>query len=198
METYLMEISMSRQNPVYPASCPVGFQGRYVVSPGDTLFTLAQIFRVRLDVLARNNPHITDPNVLIPGDILCVPAMMYLPCCVQLIKRGRVPFGSGAVGFVNFGPRGGQSVSVLATLPDPAYFGSEFDMYIATVFIRDIGGFGNELFPTREDPPTWSTRIDLPAALSLTADARLVIQPSNSVTGIDGNVIFDSSLMACR
>lgn len=78
---------MSRQNPVYPVSCPEGFKGRYVVSPGDTLYTLAQIFRTRVDVLARNNPHIPDPNLLIPGDVLCVPAFMTIPCCVQLLKE---------------------------------------------------------------------------------------------------------------
>lgn len=189
---------MSRQNPVYPVSCPEGFKGRYVVSPGDTLYILAQIFRTRVDVLARNNPHIPDPNLLIPGDVLCVPAFMTIPCCVQLFKRIRVPFGSGAVGFVNFGPRGGQSVSVLATLPAPSYFGSGYDMYITTVLVGDIGGFGNELFPTGEDPPTWSTRIELPTVVSLTGDARLVIQPSNSITGIDGPVIFDNFLQACR
>jgi len=81
---------VNRQNPRIPDSCPEGFKGRYVVSPGDTLFTLSQIFRVRLEALYANNHHIPDPNILYPGDILCVPSQIPIPCCVELQKKTRV------------------------------------------------------------------------------------------------------------
>lgn len=187
---------MNRQGPRVPKSCPEGFKGRYVVVPGDTFYTLSRIFRVRLEALYANNHHIPNPNLLLPGDILCVPALIPIPCCVQLQKRGRVPFGAGAVAYANFGPRGGQSISVMATLPAPSFFGN-YDIYIATAYFKDIGGFGNQLMPTREDPPTWSGRIDLPTVVSLSADVRITVQPSNSITGISGNVIFENTLQDC-
>jgi LysM repeat protein len=187
---------VTRQNPRIPDSCPEGFKGRYVVSQGDTLFTLSQIFRVRLEALYANNHHIPNPNILYPGDVLCVPSQIPIPCCVELQKRNRVPFGTGAVAYANFGPRGGQSISVLATLPVPAYFGN-YDIYITTAYFEDIGGFGNQLFPTREDPPTWSSRIELPTAAALNSNVLIAIQPSNSITGISGPVILQNTLSSC-
>lgn len=52
-----------------PQICPPAFLGRYIVQPGDTFYNIAQIFRVRLEALAANNPHITDPNIIYPGDV---------------------------------------------------------------------------------------------------------------------------------
>lgn len=187
---------MLRQNPRIPSSCPEGFKGRYVVSPGDSLYILSQIFRVRLETLYAVNSHIPNPNLLIPGDVLCVPSLIPIPCCIELQKRGRLPFGTGAAAFANFGPRGGQSISVLATLPAPSFFGN-FDIYIITAYFRNIGGFGNQLFPTTEDPPTWSSRIDLPTAISLSPDVRITIQPSNSRTGFSGAIIYENTLQQC-
>ncbi|MTV50903.1 LysM peptidoglycan-binding domain-containing protein [Heliobacillus mobilis] len=91
-----------------PQNCPPAFQGRYTVLPGDTFFTIAQMFRVRLEALAVNNPHIPNPNILFIGDVLCVPGFISYPCCTLLHPQGRVPFGTGGVAFVNFGPRGGS------------------------------------------------------------------------------------------
>lgn len=185
------------QSPRVPTSCPEGFKGRYVVSPGDTLFTLSRIFRVRLEALYANNHHIPNPNFLIPGDVLCVPSQIPIPCCVELQKKARLPFGTGATAFANFGPRGGQSISVMATLPYPSYFGN-YDIYITTAYLVDIGGFGNELFPTNEDPPTWSSRIELPTVVSLSADVRIAIQPASTQTGLSGAVIYEGTLLECN
>lgn len=187
---------MNRQNPRIPDSCPEGFKGRYAVSPGDTLYTLSRIFRVRLEALYANNPHIPNPNLLFPGDVLCVPSQIQIPCCVELQKKARVPFGAGAAAYANFAPGGGQSVGVLATLPTPSYFGN-YDIYITTAFFRDIGGFGNELFPTEEDPPTWASRIEFPTVVTLSSDVLITIQPSNSATGFSGPVIFENTLFEC-
>lgn len=187
---------MLAQIPRIPVSCPTGFKGRYTVSPGDTMFTLAQIFRVSLDTLITANPHITNPNLIYPGDVLCVPGLITIPCCVILNKQGRVPFGTGGVAFANFGPRGGEAVSIMATLPTPSYFGN-YDLYIATAFFREIGAFGNQLFPSPEDPPTWSTRIDLPTVVTLTSEVQIVIQPSSSITGVSGPIILQNDLRNC-
>ena len=56
-----------------PSSCPAGFRGRYTVVSGDTMFLIAKRFRVGLDSLIAANPQITDPGVIFPGDVLCVP-----------------------------------------------------------------------------------------------------------------------------
>ncbi|HQD20082.1 MAG TPA: LysM peptidoglycan-binding domain-containing protein [Bacillota bacterium] len=64
-----------------PASCPPGFQGRYTVQPGDTMFLIAQRFGVSLDALIAANPQIPDPNVIFPCDVLCVPGTQPPPQC---------------------------------------------------------------------------------------------------------------------
>lgn len=56
-----------------PTSCPPGFQGRYTVKPGDTMFTIAQKCWIPLQALINANPHITNPNEIFPCDVLCVP-----------------------------------------------------------------------------------------------------------------------------
>lgn len=56
----------------YPADCPDGFLSRYFVISGDTMSIIAQYFGTTKDELIAVNPHITDPNVLYPGDVLCV------------------------------------------------------------------------------------------------------------------------------
>jgi LysM repeat protein len=186
---------MYRQLPRVPQSCPPGFLGRYTVLPGDTFYNLSQMFRVRFEALAVNNPHITNPNILYVGDVLCVPGFIPYPCCTQLRPRGRVPFGTGGTAYVNFGPRGGQSVSFMATLPQPSVFGN-FDRYTGEISIPGVGGFGNQLFATPEDPPTWSTRIELPTAASVLPNSTVVIRPFNSRTGAAGAIILQGIILA--
>ncbi len=57
-----------------PKTCPPGFPGRYTVVPGDTMFLIAQRFGISLNALIAANPHITNPNLIFPGDVLCVPS----------------------------------------------------------------------------------------------------------------------------
>ena len=174
-----------------PRSCPPAFLGRYTVQKGDTFYNIARMFRVRFEALAVNNPHITNPNVIYPGDVLCVPGLIRYPCSIMLKPLDRLPFGSGGTAYVNFAPRGGQAVSFLATLPQPSELG-DFDLYLGEIYIPDIGGFGNQLFPTPEDPPTWSSRVDLPTVASIVPGSRAAIRPSDSSTGISGSIILEA------
>jgi len=185
---------MYRQQPRVPQTCPPSFLGRYTVLPGDIFFNLSLMFRVRLEALAVNNPHIPNPNVLYPGDVLCVPGLIPYPCCTTLQTRRRVPFGTGGVAYVNFGPRGGQAVNFMATLPQPTVFGN-FDMYTGEIFIPGIGTFGNQLFATGEIPPTWSTRIELPTAASITPNSLVVIRVFNSLTGVSGVTVLEGKIL---
>ena len=59
----------------FPTFCPPGFQGRYTVVSGDTMWLIAQRFGVSLQALISANPQISDPNLIFPGDVLCVPCV---------------------------------------------------------------------------------------------------------------------------
>lgn len=181
---------MSTPQPRIPRQCPPGFLGRYTIVPGDTMYRLSQMFRVRLEALAANNPHIPDANVLYPGDVLCVPGLIRFPQCVPLQPRAALPFGAGGIAFVNFAPQGGQSVSFMGTLPEPNVFG-DFDIFIGEIYLPSIGGFGNQLFPGPESPPSWAGRVDLPTAAQVLPNSRAVIRPANSVSGISGPIILE-------
>ena len=45
----------------------------YTVQPGDTMFLIAQRFGVSLDALIAANPQIPNPNLILPGQTVCVP-----------------------------------------------------------------------------------------------------------------------------
>ncbi|KJS73570.1 MAG: peptidoglycan-binding protein [Desulfotomaculum sp. BICA1-6] len=56
-----------------PVNCPPGFQGRYEVLDGDTMFSVAQKFNISEEKLITSNPHIANPDMIFPFDVLCVP-----------------------------------------------------------------------------------------------------------------------------
>ena len=85
---------MFPNHPRVPKSCPPGFLGRYTVVQGDSMFSIAQRFGVSLDALIAANPHITNPKLIFPGDVLCVPQKIHhrhhrrqkeCPCPVTLL-----------------------------------------------------------------------------------------------------------------
>jgi len=56
---------------------PVGCQGfAYTVQSGDTMFNIARRFGVTLDALKAANPQIANPDLIFPGQVLCVPVPM--------------------------------------------------------------------------------------------------------------------------
>ena len=57
--------------PSAPPGCPGGHL--VVVRPGDTLFAIAQRFRVPLEAVIAANPQLADPDRIEPGQIVCVP-----------------------------------------------------------------------------------------------------------------------------
>lgn len=67
-----------------PSTCPSNFQGRYTVVSGDTMFLIARRFGVSLQALINANPHISNPNLIFPGDVLCVPAPVPI-CDLQVL-----------------------------------------------------------------------------------------------------------------
>lgn len=188
---------MSSPVPRVPANCPPGFLGRYTVQPGDTMYRIAQMFRTRLEALTVNNPHITDPNLIFPGDVLCVPAQVPIPCCIILQATGPLPFGTGGVVFVHFSFLGTEAVSILANLPPASTFGN-FNSYVGELTIPNVGTFGNILFPTPEQPPTYALTIDLPTAARLTPDSTVAIRPSVFGSNVTGPIILLGRLGNCQ
>lgn len=188
---------MSQLQPRVPRTCPAGFRGRYTVRPGDTMYKIAQLFRITLSQLIAANPHIPNPNLIIPGDVLCVPGLIPFPCCVVLDLRRPLPIGSSAAALVHTSFTGTQAVTVVATLYPPAE-AEDFDIYTFEVTIPGVGGFGTQLFPTREAPPTWSGTVDIPTAATLTPDTRVSVRPANSRTGISGPILLEGKLSTCR
>ena len=56
--------------PQPPAHCTGAL---HRVRPGDTLFRLSMKYGVDLDAIVAANPQVTDPDMLLPGQILCIP-----------------------------------------------------------------------------------------------------------------------------
>lgn len=56
------------------ANCePLPDVTRYIVRPGDTLFIIATRFNVSLEDILRVNPEITNPNVILAGQVINIP-----------------------------------------------------------------------------------------------------------------------------
>jgi len=55
-----------------PTQCPPN-TFPYTVQPGDSMWSIARRFGVSLDALIKANPQITNPSLIFPGQIVCVP-----------------------------------------------------------------------------------------------------------------------------
>ncbi|MGE5404456.1 MAG: LysM peptidoglycan-binding domain-containing protein, partial [Candidatus Saccharibacteria bacterium] len=76
---------------LYPPVC----NGQpYVVKAGDTMYLIAQRYGVPLNVLIFANPQITNPDLIVPGQIICIPASFPATCVGQLytVKQGDTLF----------------------------------------------------------------------------------------------------------
>ncbi|KLU40724.1 MAG: hypothetical protein AA931_04055 [Peptococcaceae bacterium 1109] len=62
-----------------PPVCPPG-TFRYTVQPGDSMFLIAQRFGVSLNALIAANPQIQNPNLIFPGQVICVPSAQSTIC----------------------------------------------------------------------------------------------------------------------
>ncbi|AEG58858.1 LysM peptidoglycan-binding domain-containing protein [Desulforamulus ruminis] len=65
----------------YPEDCPAGFISQYFVISGDTMSSIARQLGTSEEELVAANPHISDPNLLFPGDVLCVPGFRKPTTC---------------------------------------------------------------------------------------------------------------------
>jgi len=180
-----------------PSSCPSGFQGRYTVVQGDTMYLIAQRLGIPLQDLINANPHITNPNLIYPGDVLCIPSELVFPCCVILNPVQTTPpvppsaLGVALIRQINTG----HSLSILAVgLRPPQDYGN-FDIYEGFISIPDIGGFGFRLYPTPENPSAWAGTLNI--GPFLTTSTLVQVRVANTQTGFSGKVVLKESLKGC-
>lgn len=178
--------------PRIPDSCPLGFN-RYTVKAGDTVSKIAQNIGVPVDLIVVNNLHIPDPNVIFPGDILCVPIPLKFPSCTILKPINpamTIVFGSAMVQRIP--PNEHQLTIVGINLPSPSSLG-DFDGYDGFVGIPGVGGYG---FSLNRCPSQffslWLGSITLFPLLSV--GDQVYIIPSNSQTGRTGSPILSGLL----
>ncbi len=179
-------------NPRVPAQCPSGFF-RYVVVSGDTIFLLARQLGVDEGLIIANNPHISDPALIFPGDVLCLPIPINFPCCAVLNPVPEIPPNAIGSILVTQLPDGRQSATITGVRLPPLV---DFDTYGAEIDIVGIGAFGLLLFPTPEDPPTWAGTVIIPRPV-LFAGAEVIVLPLNTQTGAIGRPVLTGDLGEC-
>lgn len=112
--------------------------------PGDSLWIIAQRFGMSLQALIIANPQITNPNLIFPGQVICVPGVpLPIPtveCCMLLFRTANVPVlpeaEAGGVARVFQAPQRPGNVLISAIgLPAPSVLGG--NIYVA--WIRRIG-----------------------------------------------------------
>ncbi|MFC4766721.1 LysM peptidoglycan-binding domain-containing protein [Effusibacillus consociatus] len=191
---------MYRRPPLAPTMCPPGFGGRYVVVPGDTLYSISLLFRVRFEGFVVVNQHIPNPNVLVPGDVLCVPPFS---ACSLVLKPRRDPANfliSGTVS-ITTGPGVERSLSVVATLPAPSAFG-DFDRYVVYAIRRYNNSFHATAKPLAEvpnNPNTWAARIGDISDVLLSPDTIIVISANKGDVPPPGVlVLLEGNFYGCR
>ncbi len=189
--------------PRAPNSCPAGFGGRHTVVSGDTMFGIAQSLGITLNALIRANPHISNPNEIYPGDVLCVPGPTppppppphgpTLPCCFVLQGLLGAPPGVVGAAMLYRDAHNMPAFSVVARLPNPCEWG-DFDLYVVGLTL------GEEVQATQllQTPDgTWAASENVPASL-LVNQARIEIRPVNSEFGAIAEPVLFGNLSLCH
>ncbi|WP_350343444.1 LysM domain-containing protein [Proteinivorax tanatarense] len=183
--------------PRVPKKCPPGFQGRYTVQPGDTMFFIAQRFGVSLQALINANPHITNPDLIFPGDVLCVPEEEPEPTfpCAVVLNPTREARRFDIWGSVILNSINDFAVTFVGVnLPHPRRFG-KYNSYIGIHNLaKPRREFRVELELVENEIDTWVGTRTVPRA---TPKDTLEIRPYNTHTDEVGPVILRGRVADC-
>jgi spore coat assembly protein SafA len=84
------EMPMPKPMPMpVPLPCPGGIV--YTVKPGDTMFEIARMYGISLADLIAANPQISDPNLIYPGQMICIPKTIVSPIGVTPPEQMPMP-----------------------------------------------------------------------------------------------------------
>ncbi len=158
------------------------------------MYKISSIYRTSVNELIIANPHISNPNLIFPGDVLCVPGRISFSCCVTLDLVQPSELGEAGVALVYTSFIGTIAVSVMVVLGS---LPTGFDIWIAEVDIPNVERFRHQIYPTPQTPPTFSGTINFPTAVSLTPNSVVRVFPANSATGNEGPVKMQGSLNNC-
>ncbi|MBE3590813.1 MAG: LysM peptidoglycan-binding domain-containing protein [Firmicutes bacterium] len=175
--------------------CPGG--RLHTVTAGETMSSIAAAEGVTLAALIQANPQIPNPNLIFPGEQLCVPAVRptVFPCCIVLQPTAAAP-GLGIGGVVLLEQVGGffRVTFTGVTLPDPPFFGN-FDGYLGRLVFREMV-LDTQLFPTPASArPAWTGVLFTGVAAN--AANLVTIAPFNRQTGQVGPDILSASVLTC-
>ena len=179
--------------PRVPVDCPEGFF-RYTVVKGDTIFLLSRRLGVDDGLIIANNPHIEDPALIFPGDILCLPIPIFFPCRVELFPVPDTPPTQRGEVLVEQLPNGQQQATIVArNLVPPTIFG-DFDAYEGFIEFEGLGAFGFLL--TETTPGFWEGSIIVPRPIFY-AGTVVSVRPTDRETGVSGPPILSRNLEPC-
>lgn len=87
---------------VTPLSLSVSAATTHTVARGDTMWRIAKTYEVGLDELARANPHIANPALIYPGQVLTIPSvgasvLSFEKRVVELVNAERASRGLSAL-----------------------------------------------------------------------------------------------------
>lgn len=131
-----------------PVTCPNGFI--YVVRPGDTLSGIASMFGTTVDRIMAANPHIKDPNLIFPGQRLCIPLTLTTMPRRHCFIMHPTHHCSGAMGMGMIDIEKRELLVIARGLPDPRHYGK--DRVVLMVRYREMEEFKTvEMMPMFHD-----------------------------------------------
>lgn len=155
---------MSQVQQVIPPPPPVCNGFYYTVQPGDSLFSIAQRFGVSLQALIAANPQITNPNLIFPGQIICVPTgrppIQNVRCSMLLYRTANVPIlpdaEAGGVARISQNNNEGNVLISTIGLPPPRSLGG--NIYVAWIRRTGMAPIPVQLLQTSPvtEPGVWT------------------------------------------
>lgn len=170
--------------PRTPYNCPSGLSRHYIVKPGDSMYKIATSFGISAGQLIQVNPHIINPAIIYPGDVLCIPKICTVPFSITLKPQTDLPIWAGGVAHINISAKTPHriQVNVYAKLPEPSFFGNYNDYRTYIEYDYPDGYTESSSRPLRrvppssldpESPPNWLEYLD--TDYTLTPNAKLSI-----------------------